>query len=124
MIAWAIPGRLARSARPDPDRIDDWLAEARLMGIRSIVCLLDDDQVARYDGPQGSLLERYRAAGFAVGHVPVKDLQDPPIPAEAMDEVWQFFRDLPGPMLVHCWAGIDRTGAAVGFIRSRLEAEA
>lgn len=120
MIEWAISGRLARSAHPEPDDLEPWLAEAGALGIRSIVCLLDDEQLGRYARLPKGLLETYRHAGFAVGHVPVKDLQDPPMTQSDLEEVWRLYETLPAPMLVHCWAGIDRTGVAVAFIQARL----
>lgn len=129
MIEWVVPGRLARSARPGAGRaldsaaIDSWLAEARALGVRSILCLLDDDQLSRYDELPGGLLEVYRDSGFAVAHLPVQDLQDPPIPQEMLPEVWRVFRELPSPMVVHCWAGVDRTGAAVAYLLSRIAQE-
>jgi protein tyrosine/serine phosphatase len=123
MIEWAIPGRLARSAHPEPDELESWLTEAGHLGVRSIVCLLDEEQLARYASLPGGLLQAYREAGFAVGHVPVKDLQDPPMAPADLEEVWRLFQVLPAPMLLHCWAGIDRTGAAVNFLRARLAAK-
>ncbi|HSR47394.1 MAG TPA: tyrosine-protein phosphatase [Anaerolineales bacterium] len=121
MIEWAIQGRLARSAHPEPDEVGPWLREAGDLGIRSIVCLLDDEQLGRYAGLPGGLLEAYRRAGFAVGHVPVKDLQDPPMAPSDLEAVWRLFTNMPSPILVHCWAGIDRTGAAVAYIQGRIE---
>lgn len=122
-IEWAIPGRLARAPRPDPGDLDAWLSEANARGIRSILCLLDHHQLSRYADLPGGLLESYRAAGFQAHHLPIQDLQDPPIPAETLPEVWRLFRELPGPLLIHCWAGRDRTGAAVNYILERIAEE-
>jgi len=99
------------------------MAVARALRIRSILCLLDDEQLGRYDHLSGGLLETYRRGGFAVGHVPIRDLQTPPIPEFRLPEIWRLFQELPSPLVVHCWAGIDRTGAAVAYLKQRLEAE-
>jgi hypothetical protein len=126
VIEWVIPGRLARSARPgapataetavDPAAVEAWLGEARALGIGSILCLLSHSQLKPYEVLPGGLLAHYRRAGFAVGHIPIEDHQTPPIPPEKLDEVVRLYENLPAPLLVHCWAGIDRTGAAVEHI--------
>jgi len=126
MIEWVIPGRLARSARPGyrgeggglvaASEVEGWLAEVKSLGILSILCLLDKDQLDFYRDLPGGLLQAYRRAGMAVGHVPVKDHQTPPIPADRLEDVARLFAALPKPLLVHCSAGSDRTGAAIAHL--------
>ncbi len=96
--------------------VETWLAETKTLGIRSILCLLDHEQLDFYRDLPGGLLQAYQRAGMAVGHVPVPDYQTPPIPADRLAQVARFYADLPKPMLVHCSAGIDRTGAAIEHI--------
>jgi len=130
-IQWVILGRLARSSRPgfggtnptevDPVEVEAWLDEARALGIHSILCLLDESQLGYYHRLAGGLLETYRHAGMAVSSVPVPDLQTPAIPEAGLPRVWQAFRELPAPLLIHCSAGLDRTGAAVEHILRKID---
>lgn len=119
-----IPNRLYRSSRPGysggaslPVRMGDvqtWLDAAQAAGIVSIICLLDEEHLCLY--PDGDLLGIYRTAGFEVRHIPTRDHSIPPLTNEQLAAVLRAYRELPKPALIHCSAGIDRTGAAVAHI--------
>ena len=130
-MKWALKGLLAHSPRPgfpvvlpDAKVVRQWTAAALKEGIRSILCILEPEQLAYYDridlGGVG-LLDYYRGCGLNVAHIPAADHRMPPLSPEELARVWDEFATLEKPVLVHCNAGIDRTGAAVQYIRTELE---
>ena len=82
-IQWVIPHQLARSHRPgrySPNnkqisrpQLEAWIAQAQQMGIRSIICLLNQQQLGYYQ--PSNLIQCYQLAGWKVGHIPTKDDQ-------------------------------------------------
>ncbi len=130
MLDWVIPVVLARSCRPGwapggrrdpvgPDVLSAWIREVKMHGIRSVLVLLADEHMRLYDGEGGGLLTAYEANGLVVAHVPAADHQFPPLGPGELDAAFQSFCALPRPTLIHCSAGIDRTGAAIRHILAR-----
>jgi len=132
MPNWVIEGVLATSPRPGyrpgPEHsvpahvVEEWLAETKAFGINSIISLIAGDQLwlYRHSVPEG-LIERYRLTGFEVAHIPALDQQTHPFTPEQYEQAWHSFLELPKPVLVHCSAGMDRTGRIVNHIVAELE---
>jgi len=126
-----IPNQLYRSQRPGylgggqkpigMGEVQQWIESAQSLGIASIICLLADEHLCLY--PDGDLLGIYRTAGFEVRHIPVTDHTRPPLTPGQLADVLRAWRELPKPVLIHCSAGIDRTGAALEHILNNTDSD-
>ncbi len=99
------------------DGVEEWLAQVREKGVRTIICLLDDTQLAYYSqlGSDG-LIGVYREAGFAVVHRPVRDHQRPYVSDETLALVFSDVLNAAAPILVHCSAGMERSPAVCEYL--------
>lgn len=111
------PGN-GRAGTPNED-VDGWLSFVRDRGIERVCCLLTRRQLVRYD----DLLGTYEAAfgPDAVRHAPIRDHRFVDL-ATLEEEVMPFLRAADRaeePVVVHCWAGIGRTGHVLALWLAR-----
>ncbi len=124
IIHWAIPGVLAHGERPGfplrsvpPEAVEDWFKEVKRQGIRSVINLLVEDEMAVYYRRLGRpLLDYYAEAGLRVREVAHADDGVPVSSRILLDRVRVAFEHLPKPVLIHCSAGAERSQQAVALL--------
>jgi protein tyrosine phosphatase len=133
MFRWLIKHQLAGGPRPRRKKkpisqvpkstVDAWLEKAKSKhGIRSIICcLLDERQMRLYAELHVDLVSYYWKNGFQVAHIPVRNYKRPALSARELEKVWEAYQRLERPVLVHCSAGLGRTGKAVSYIKQKLK---
>lgn len=97
--------------------MDAWVLRARWLGIRTIISFLTDAEVeAYYERLLVPLHLIYSREGFTVLRVPLEDHLNATANQAALTAISDALPGLPSPWLVHCSAGVDRTGMAVKHI--------
>jgi protein tyrosine phosphatase (PTP) superfamily phosphohydrolase (DUF442 family) len=126
-LSYALDNQLVGGQRPmywaggqAREEVDNWIEAVRSSGIKSIICLLDTDELDLYHDLPTTLLDYYREAGFHVRHIPAQDRQHPPLTTEHLSDIWLAYHELPKPVLVHCSDGRDRTEMAIRHIQEQL----
>ena len=123
---WVVEGELARSQRPGYPKdkpsssvMKDWRETVLSLGIRSVICIMDQNQVDKYNGIDNigdGLFSFYKENGLTVHHMNVEDYKKPPLNESEVELVLKAYSELEKPVLIHCSAGKDRTGKAVASI--------
>lgn len=93
--------------------VEEWISLMQSRGIQRVLCLLSTEQLNRFD----DLLGRYRQAfgDDRVTHIPVTDhtlIDEDTLRSEIIPVITAAV-EAEEPIVVHCLAGIGRTGQAL-----------
>ena len=116
----ARPGRQrGRNVLPLRQDIDDWIREARSLGIRTIICVLEDrSQLHRYYDSLNlhlwGLLGYYVQMGFEVFYFATTDYQR--VPDWVREEAKRLLGCVPKPVVLQDSGGAGRTGQIARYI--------
>jgi protein-tyrosine phosphatase/ADP-ribose pyrophosphatase YjhB (NUDIX family) len=133
-VSWVPPeilaGRLGVCSLPGErtGARDADLEALRLQGVTHLLCLVEASELGALEPPE-TPTERARAverAGMVYLHVPVVDFEAPS--AAQLDEAVAFVEAAlagGGCVVVHCWAGLGRSGAVLGgvFVRRGMRGD-
>ena len=130
MFRWVIKQQLARGRRPGVEGkrgsqvaksvVDNWIKEAKALGIRSIILLLDQRQLRFYEDLQTDLVSYYRQKGLNVVHIEAPNMRRPPLSNRHLKAVWSAYERLPKPVLLHCSACVGRAPAAARYVKQKI----
>ncbi len=130
MIQWTVKRVLARAPRPgyphesvSRAEVENWVREARSLGITTVICLLSDPELGMYAAALavvGGLLGFYRSRGLEVRHIPIDPEHEPVMTEAQLAEVVDAFNQADKPVVLHASAGGARTEAAVEQLKELL----
>jgi protein tyrosine/serine phosphatase len=122
-----IPKVLFRSSRPgllegseNVATVESWLNRVKDYNIKSIFSLLDEDELEIYNYLPSTYESFCRENGFDFFNLSLTDGMNSIETTKNSELIIDAFTQLNRPVLVHCNAGVERTGYALEVIQKFL----
>lgn len=132
-VRWIVDGKIMRSSRPgyprtniDEGTVNQWLSDMyEEHGIipKTIIVFLTEEEIAKQY--KFDLVEHYSDLGIDVYHIPTPDPArlktkeggtPPAFTFEDLSNIKDIVEKAKEPILIHCSAGIDRTGQVAKYL--------
>lgn len=113
--------KLGESTHECAANIRIWIEQALQAGFKSVICLLTQPEITRHGRPPAGLLDAYAKAGLQPVHIPLSPEIGPQLLLSDSQQIERAYDALPKPVLVHCHAGIVRSGAALRHLTARAK---
>jgi hypothetical protein len=126
---WVPRLQVGRAYRPGYDSeelittlesVRNWILGVKALGVRSVISLLSEPELRWYEHLPGGLMGSYQLAGLETFSLPVPMDIPGVLTPNHLEQLESAFERLPRPMVIHCSAGLVRSGAAVAHLAQRI----
>ncbi len=114
------PGYDSKKLITTPEAVRDWILGVKALGVRSVISLLSEPELRWYEHLPGGLVGSYQSAGLETLSLPVPMDIPGVLTRNHLEQLEAAFERLPRPMVIHCSAGLVRSGAAVAHLVQKI----
>ena len=114
------PGYDSKQLITTSESVQDWILGVKALGVRSVISLLSEPELQWYEHLPGGLLGIYQSTGLRTFSLPVPLDIPGVLTPNHLEQLEAAFERLPRPLVIHCSAGLIRSGAAVAHLVQKI----